>query len=107
MSTQKRKYELKTRAESQRRTRGRIVEACDERLLAIAEGLRRGMLPQEIADLSGIDQFFIHKVAEIVAMETSLAKTLDPRTTAAVPNRRKRALDTFTSGARERPSGRA
>jgi carbamoyl-phosphate synthase large subunit len=46
-------------------------------LLAIAEGLRRGMLPQEIADLSGIDQFFIHKIAEIVAMETRLRARRD------------------------------
>ncbi|TMI79372.1 MAG: carbamoyl-phosphate synthase large subunit, partial [Bacillati bacterium ANGP1] len=62
---------------SQEDVRRRIAEACDERLLAVAEGLRRGMLPQEIADLSGIDQFFIHKIAEIVAMETSLRARRD------------------------------
>ncbi len=60
------------RAWSPAEVRQRIAEACDERFFAIAEGLRRGMLPQEIADLSGIDEFFIHKIAEIVAMETSL-----------------------------------
>jgi len=60
------------RAWSAEEVRQRIAEACDERFFAIAEGLRRGMLPQEIADLSGIDEFFIHKIAEIVAMEMSL-----------------------------------
>ncbi|HTD48557.1 MAG TPA: carbamoyl-phosphate synthase large subunit, partial [bacterium] len=52
--------------------RRRIAVACDERLFAIAEGLRRGMLPQEVADLSGIDLFFVHKIAGLAAMEEHL-----------------------------------
>ncbi len=52
--------------------RRRIAEPCDERLFAIAEGLRRGMLPPEIGDLSHIDLFFIHKIARLVGMEEAL-----------------------------------
>jgi carbamoyl-phosphate synthase large subunit len=57
--------------------RQRIAEACDERLFAIAEGLRRGMLPQEIADLSRIDLFFVAKIAELVALEEALRRRRD------------------------------
>ncbi len=60
--------------------RRRIAEACDERLFAIAEALRRGMLPQELAGLSGIDLFFVHKVANIVAMEEALRARRDVQT---------------------------
>jgi len=60
--------------------RRRIAEPCDERPFAIAEGLRRGMLPQEIAGLSGVDEFFIHKMAEIVAMEARLRGRPDAET---------------------------
>jgi len=52
--------------------RRRITDPCDERFFAIAEGLRRGTLPQEIADLSGIDLFFIQKIAGIIGMEATL-----------------------------------
>ena len=60
--------------------RRRIEVPCDERLFAIAEGLRRGMLPQEIADLSGIDLFFVHKIAGLVAMEELLRGRRDAET---------------------------
>ncbi len=60
--------------------RDRIAEPCDERLFAIAEGLRRGMLPQEIAALSRIDLFYVQKVANIVAMEDALRRGRDSRT---------------------------
>ena len=57
--------------------RRRIAEPCDERFFAIAEGLRRGMLPQEIADLSGIDLFFVHKLAGLVGMEERIRAQRD------------------------------
>ncbi|HEV2439613.1 MAG TPA: carbamoyl-phosphate synthase large subunit [bacterium] len=60
--------------------RQRIAEPCDERLFAIAEGLRRGMLPQEIADLSQMDLFFINKIANIVAMLQGLPRRRNPET---------------------------
>ncbi|MHB8732400.1 MAG: carbamoyl-phosphate synthase large subunit, partial [bacterium] len=60
--------------------RQRIAEPCDERLFAIAEGLRRGMLPQEIADLSHMDLFFVNKIANIVGMLQGLRSRRDPET---------------------------
>jgi len=60
--------------------RQRIAEPCDERLFAIAEGLRRGMLPQEIADLSQMDLFFVNKIANIVGMQQGLHARRDPDT---------------------------
>jgi carbamoyl-phosphate synthase large subunit len=60
--------------------RQRIAEPCDERLFAVAEGLRRGMLPQEIADLSRMDLFFINKIANVVGMLQSLRARRDAET---------------------------
>ena len=60
--------------------RQRIAEPCDERLFAVAEGLRRGMLPQEIADLSHMDLFFINKIANIVGVQLRLPGRRDPET---------------------------
>jgi carbamoyl-phosphate synthase large subunit len=57
--------------------RQRIADPCDERLFAVAEGLRRGMLPQEIVELSGIDLFFVQKIERIVAMEAALRRERD------------------------------
>ncbi len=54
--------------------RRRIVEPTDERLYAIAEGLRRGMPPQEVADLSQFDLFFVHKIANVVGIEEVLRR---------------------------------
>jgi carbamoyl-phosphate synthase large subunit len=58
----------------------RIAEPCDERLFAIAEGLRRGMLAPEIADRSGIDLFFVQKLERIVSMESILTHRRDEET---------------------------
>ena len=60
--------------------RGRIREASDERLFAVAEGLRRGVPPREIAHLSRIDLFFVHKLAGIVRMEQQLRDRRDDDT---------------------------
>ncbi len=56
----------------------RIAEPTDERVFAIAEGLRRGMLPQEIAALSQIDLFYIHRIAHLVGIEALLRTRRDP-----------------------------
>ena len=51
----------------------RVLEtATDERIFVIYEALRRGISIEEIAKLSGIDPFFIHKIAKIVQMELKL-----------------------------------
>ena len=63
--------------------RQRIAEPSDERVFAIAEALRRGMLPQEIADLSRIDLFFVNKIANVVAMVEALRTRRDLETVRA------------------------
>ncbi len=60
--------------------RERIAEPCDERVFAIAEGLRRGMLAPEIAGRSGIDLFFVQKLERIVSMESTLQHRRDEET---------------------------
>ena len=51
----------------------RVLEtATDERIFVVYEALRRGISIEEIARLSGIDPFFIHKIAKIVQMELKL-----------------------------------
>jgi carbamoyl-phosphate synthase large subunit len=47
----------------------------DERLFAIAEGFRRGMMVEEIAQLSYYDPWFLVKIRNIVEMETRLQET--------------------------------
>lgn len=44
----------------------------DERLFAIAEGFRRGLLVEEIQQLSYIDPWFLVKIRNLVEMETNL-----------------------------------
>jgi carbamoyl-phosphate synthase large subunit len=44
----------------------------DERLWAITEGFRRGMMVEEIHALSAIDPWFLRKLEGLVALETRL-----------------------------------
>jgi len=48
------------------------LEASDERLWALMASLRRGGEPMELARRTGIDPWFLHKMANIVAMERRL-----------------------------------
>jgi len=58
----------------------KIQNPTDERLYAIAEGLRRGLSVEEIEDLSKIDKFFLEKIKNIISMEEKLTKEeLSPR----------------------------
>ncbi len=50
----------------------KIAQPNDERLFAIAESFRRGMMVEEVRALSNIDVWFLHKVRNLVAMETRL-----------------------------------
>jgi carbamoyl-phosphate synthase large subunit len=50
----------------------KIAEPNDERLFAIAEAFRRGMMVEEVEALSQIDRWFLHKLHNLVAMETRL-----------------------------------
>jgi len=48
------------------------LEASDERLWALMASLRRGGEPMELARRTGVDPWFLHKMANIVAMERRL-----------------------------------
>jgi carbamoyl-phosphate synthase large subunit len=50
----------------------RLSRPNDERLFAIAEAFRRGMMLEEVQALSHIDRWFLHKIQRLVAMETRL-----------------------------------
>jgi len=54
--------------------KSKIAKATDERLFAVAEGLRRGMKVEEIHILCKIDETFINKIKNIVEMEKRLTR---------------------------------
>jgi len=55
------------------------LHACDLRLWAIMAALRRAVTPDEIAQTTGIDPWFIYKLGNIIEMEKQLlAETLTP-----------------------------
>ena len=51
----------------------KILKQDDERLFAIAEGMRAGITAKEINQLTKIDLFFLGKIEKIIATETYLA----------------------------------
>jgi len=53
--------------------RAKIEAGDDERLLAMAEAMRRGYTEDEIATWTAVDRWFLHKISRIVAMERRLA----------------------------------
>ncbi|UUV99325.1 carbamoyl-phosphate synthase large subunit [Vagococcus luciliae] len=50
-----------------------MVEAKDDRLFRVAEGIRRGMTIQDIAQFTKIDIFFLDKIKRIIELEEALA----------------------------------
>jgi carbamoyl-phosphate synthase large subunit len=55
----------------------RINTADDERIFLIAETLRRGLSVEEVHQLTGIDRFFLWKIADLISLEMELkAKTI-------------------------------
>jgi carbamoyl-phosphate synthase large subunit len=56
-----------------------IAEPTHERLFAIAESLRRGAFVHDIAGLSQIDPFWLHEIAELVALEERLRTQVTPQ----------------------------
>jgi len=50
----------------------RLAVATDERLFAIAEAFRRGMLVEEVAGLAHYDPWFLERIRAIVQMERTL-----------------------------------
>ena len=60
--------------------KGKIQNATDERIFAVAEAFRRGADINEIYNWSQIDKFFLDKIQNIVKMENKLAEdTLTPQ----------------------------
>jgi carbamoyl-phosphate synthase large subunit len=55
-----------------------LAEATDQRLFLIAEAFHRGMLVSEVADLSGVDPWFLTKIQRLVRLENKL-RDMAPR----------------------------
>ncbi|MBV9850514.1 MAG: carbamoyl-phosphate synthase subunit L, partial [Armatimonadetes bacterium] len=49
-----------------------LAQATDQRLFLIAEAFHRGLLVQEVADLSGVDSWFLTKIQRLVQFEDRL-----------------------------------
>ncbi|MDR5710188.1 MAG: carbamoyl-phosphate synthase large subunit [Armatimonadota bacterium] len=58
----------------------RVRTPCDERLWAVAELLRRGAGPEELAAASGIDPFFIWELERLVRMERRVERDRSTQT---------------------------
>ena len=52
----------------------------DERLFAIYQALKRGITPEEISVITGIEPYFLYRIENIVAMEAEIRKDLNPET---------------------------
>ncbi len=49
-----------------------LAVATDERLFTVAEAFRRGMMVEEVAQLSNMDPWFLEKIRQLVEIETRL-----------------------------------
>ena len=52
-----------------------LTQATDQRLFIIAEAFHRGMLVSEVADLSGVDPWFLTKIQKLVRFENHLRES--------------------------------
>jgi carbamoyl-phosphate synthase large subunit len=68
-----------------------LARPTPERLFNIAAALRRGTTPARIAELTGIDRWFIERMADVVACERELAGRPDGALDAAALRRYKAA----------------
>jgi len=68
--------------ESQQSAREAVANPTDERLFKLVKALKMGVSIEEIYDLSGVDPFFLHKIQNIINMETEL-RTLHLRDSTA------------------------
>src|SRR5438067_3667601 len=68
-----------------------LARPTPERLFNIAAALRRGTAPARIAELTGIDRWFIERIADVVACERELAANSDGALDAAALRRYKTA----------------
>ena len=52
----------------------------DERLFAIYQALKRGMSPEEITKITGIEPYFLYRMMNIIAVEEEIAAGLNAQT---------------------------
>jgi len=57
--------------------KSRLATPTDERLFAVAEAFRRGWHVEEVHELTGIDRFFLRKIASLVEIESGLSSARD------------------------------
>ena len=69
--------------ESAEKIKDVLANPTDERLFKIVKALKMGISIEEIYRLSGVDPFFLHKIKNIIDMETEL-RTLNLRDSSAV-----------------------
>ena len=57
-----------------------LLNPTDERLFAIYQALKRGITPEEISAITGIEPYFLYRIENIVTMEEEIKKGLNPET---------------------------
>ncbi len=60
--------------------RNLLLNPTDERLFAIYQALKRGISPEDISAITGIEPYFLYRIQNIVAMEAEIRKDLNPET---------------------------
>ena len=60
--------------------RNLLENPTDERLFAIYQALKRGITPEDISVITGIEPYFLYRIENIVAMEAEIRKDLNPET---------------------------
>ncbi|MEA3144271.1 MAG: carbamoyl-phosphate synthase large subunit [Thermoplasmata archaeon] len=76
----------------------RVQVATHQRLFAVAEALRRGWSTQRVHDLSGYDPFFLHKISNVLRLETEVAAK--PNDASVLPRAKQAGLsDSFIARA--------
>ena len=57
-----------------------LLNPTDERLFAIYQALKRGVSPEDISAMTGIEPYFLYRIKNIVLMEAEIRKDLNPET---------------------------
>ncbi len=60
--------------------KGLLKNPTDDRLFAIYQALKRGITPEEISAITGIEPYFLYRIENIVLMEGEIRKELNPET---------------------------
>jgi len=60
--------------------RNLLLNPTDERLFAIYQALKRGVSPEDISAITGIEPYFLYRIQNIVLMEAEIRKDLNPET---------------------------